>query len=292
MTEAVSAPQSPVWTPFHVSTISTSKKEVTLTDDKYVPYVYSANCDISNIAPGRDYEFQIVNHRIQAFRELEPVKVPVTPAEPPKQEPITLAIGDVSMLTEKGIKIGSHEMVFINGVDLKDIKEGTKVNGKIQGNKLVSIEVAQPSPAELRNGHGTIKFIDLDKPFLSYEFTWKDKQTNEPKSAIQEFSKFTDQAKGSLNRFKVGEKISVKFSGGGKTATLHEIEVDTGRGRGGYQRDPVAEARRQLLMVRENVLNRAVELWINGNPGKVCVEADEDTILKRAEFFEKWVVRE
>lgn len=101
--------------------------------------------------------------------------------------------------------------------------------------------------------------------------------------------------KSKLSQFKIGEKIAVQFSGGGKTATLHEIGPDTkkgGPGWGGPARDPVEEAKRQKMIVRQSSLERAETLWINGNPGKEPTPEEEDKILTRAEKFEKWVMRE
>ncbi len=312
MTEAVQAPATapapePVWVRYRIGSIRATKecKFIRLINDleKTNEEYKDTEVDISEFQIGDIIECWIHGGRLRGARfpdGMEPIKEvtkhtgkPATPDKPP--EPPVEITGDVSMLTEKGIKVGSHDMVYINGVDIGDIKVGTSVKAKISGRDLVEIEEFTPpiDPSKLRDGHGTIEAIDLTKPFLSYKFSWKDKQTNELKSAVQEFSRIIDdKVKQKASQFKVGDKITVKFSGGKNDAVLYDIEKDTGKGWGGRQYDPVAEAKRQRLIVRQSSLERSIQVWMNGNPGKEPTPEDDDRILSRMEKYAERVMKE
>lgn len=109
-----------------------------------------------------------------------------------------------------------------------------------------------------------------------------------------------ENAQKNLKRLKDGQNVILGFMGETLTKLLPAtpgggydkegwVKSFGGPGR---QFNPEADAKRQKMIVRQSSLERSVAIWINGNPGKVCVESDEDTILKRADYFAGWVMSE
>lgn len=209
------------------------------------------------------------------------------------QSPMTVEIGDISMITEKGIKISHYPMVFLNGHSVEAFKVGEKVTAKIQGDKLVSIEKRtdepappQPTkPAEMKSGSGKVVQVDLNKPYFEYSYIWQGNTTS------SRFFQMTDAAKEQLKAFKPGDEITATWTvHDGNKKTLQGVTVKGSKpfGGGGFKgtpRDPVAEAKTQTMIVKQNTLDRSVQLWINGNPGKEPTEADDERILKRMEKY-------
>lgn len=207
--------------------------------------------------------------------------------------PATVTIsGILSIVTDKAVVI-ANSPYHLNGVQVDQKNIGKTVSAQVCGNNLVSVSYPDP---ELSKGHGTIKILDIEKQVLEYEFTWKDKQTGEVKTGTKLFDRFTDAVKPIVSGFKIGDKVAVRFLG----KTLHTIEVDTPKPFGWSSKkpyDPEAEKRRQKYIARESVLDKAVNLWIATLPKDTYVTDDGllnaiPGILKVAEKFEEWVMRE
>lgn len=306
MTEAVQAPATgpaPEWEKHRIGSISKDLSFIRLIDHDDNNDEYKADeVNLTEFRTGDIVHAWIEHGRLKGIRfppGMEPITdvpkhtgKPATPETP--QKPPVEVTGDVSFLNATTIQIGSNSAVFINGVALGDIKLGNSVKAKISGNQLVEIEKFTPpvDPSKLREGHGIIEVIDLTKPFLSYKFSWKDKATNELKSAVQEFSKIIDEeVKQKASQFKAGDKISVKYSGGKTDAVLYDIEKDT-RSWNGQRFDPVVEAKRLKVQARIAALDASVRLYVNGNPGKQATEDDESWILNQGNKFTEWVMGE
>lgn len=175
--------------------------------------------------------------------------------------------GTVTKLFGNTIVVGKDSL-FVNNTDITGIKElddveYSKVGFNLETIRKVSSPAPVSTPAELRNGHGIIKVLDLNKPYLTYEFSWKDKQTGELKTAQQEFYQFTDTAKTKLSQFKAGDKIAVQFTGRGSSAVLHEIGADKPKapwGGGGSRSDPTIDLIRNLSILNESILDKATDL--------------------------------
>jgi hypothetical protein len=151
MTEAVSSPSNcstPKWIRFRIGNLQTTKDgkfirliSIPKDDEKQTNEEYPTFVDFSGYRISDVVEVLIEDNKVTGIRfppGMEPVDtVPVVKGPPsakeefPKQDPIKEVTGDVSMLTDKGVKIGSNEMVFINNVALSGIKEGTRVKAKI-----------------------------------------------------------------------------------------------------------------------------------------------------------------
>jgi hypothetical protein len=212
-----------------------------------------------------------------------PATQPETNIESPKKEPMVSVTGDVSMLNEKGIKIGSHEMVYINGVDLGDIKGGSSVKAKISGNKLVEIEKIESKgigPQNLKEDQTFLKSVHLDedKPYVILANLKGEFKKFVEKEA---FDQVREIAPGKLIRYstdktKAGNPIksfwevdetgkSVKPRGGGK-------------GGGGYRPDPMIELIKNFSIINEAVLDKSLDLVKYGR------EAGWDTPRIRSEW--------
>jgi len=157
--------------------------------------------------------------------------------------------------------------------------------------------------AQLKTGSGTITRIDPTLPFLEYEFSWNDKTTGERKSAKCQFMLFGNDAKESIKTtpLKVGDIVQCEYEQNGWDKTLLKFGPKQVSSGGGWKKpfDPVAAAkkqefedRKQVLIVRRSCLYRSVSLWVNGNPGKVPTDADDEMILSRMEKYAERVMRQ
>lgn len=221
----------------------------------------------------------------------------MTEAVSAPQGPVTLQIGEISFLNDKAVKIGHHDFLFVNGCNVSGFKIGDKVNAKIQGNKLTELthRAEEQHPGEMKTGSGKISVIDLNKPYFEYTYTY---QGNPVPS---KFFQVSDAAKATLANYKVGDEITATWTvHDGNKKVLQNVGpkvVKPAFGGGGWKgtpKDPAAEAKKQRMIVRQNVLDRAVELWIATKPAdtKNATENDLKSILFVAERFEEWVMRE
>lgn len=121
----------------------------------------------------------------------------------------------------------------------------------------------------------------------------------------EEWFNFSGKAAEKIVRLKDGQLVKLRFE---NSTTFNDInpvdekgEYDKsawgggsgGKG-GGRPYDPEAEKRRQLLIVRQSCLDRAVQLWISVHAtisGEIGHD-QEQSITNLAEAFEKWVMRE
>lgn len=140
-------------------------------------------------------------------------------------------------------------------------------------------------------GSGTITKIVPDFPFVEYEYSWI--RDGVEQKAKYHLANFSDEAKASLSKFKIGDMISITYiqtNGDKKCLKISEKTLQTLK----PAYDPGADARRQTLIVRQSCLDRAVSLWTSVKPEekKSLVSTDIDEITSVAAQFEKWVMRE
>lgn len=290
MTEAVQAPATapaPEWARYRIGSIRATKEckfirllnDLEKTNDEYK----DTDVDISEFQTGDIIECWIQGGRLKGARfpnGMEPIKEvtkhsgkPVTPetptltpaAEPAKVNVVKEIIGDVSMLTDKGIKIGSHEMVFINGISLGDIKEGTSVKATISGNKLTEIEkytapTTAPAVQGLKEDQTALKSILLDETqphVILVNLKGEFRKTVEKEA----FDQVREVQPGKLIRYSTD-----KTKAGNPIKSFWEVD-QTGKSikpRGdkrGRPYDPVAEARRQRMIVLQSSLERSIQAW-------------------------------
>jgi|GEM_PF-4532562 len=333
MIEAVQAPATapaPVWVRYRIGSIRATKecKFIRLINDleKTNEEYKDTEVDISEFQTGDIIECWIHGGRLKGARfpdGMEPIKEvtkhtgkpaahstptklseqsqpssPQTPvAQPAKADEFQEITGDVSMLTEKGIKIGSHEMVFINGISLGDIKEGTSVKAKISGNKLIEIEkytapTTAPAIQGLKEDQTALKCILLDETqphVILVNLKGEFRKTVEKEA----FDQVREVQPGKLIRYSTD-----KTKAGNPIKSFWEVD-ETGKsikprggGKGGRPYDPVADAKRQRLIVRQSSLERSIQVWVNGNPGKEPTPEDDDRILSRMEKYAERVMKE
>ena len=127
---------------------------------------------------------------------------------------------------------------------------------------------------------------------------WTDKTTGEHKTAKCPFMMFSKDCKEDFAKttLKVGDVVTCEYEQVGWDKTLLKVGLKpAATGGGGFRgapRDPVAEAKKQRMIVRQSCLDRAVSLWINGTPGVPFTQDNRDQLFAMAEDFEKWVMRE
>jgi len=154
--------------------------------------------------------------------------------------------------------------------------------------------------AVMKTGSGTITRIDAQLPFLEYEFTWNDRTTQEKKSAKCQFMVFDPKLKDEFKTtaLKIGDVVTCEYEQNGWDKVLLKAGLKPagnfgGGGFRGAPRDPVAEARKQRMIVRQSCLDRAVETFKYQNPDiRNLVGKDVVTcVTEIASRYEEWVCR-
>jgi len=179
--------------------------------------------------------------------------------------------GTVTKMFGNTIVVGKDSM-FVNNTDITGIKELDDVEYSKVGFNLETIKKvgstapAAAQPGEMKSGGGKITAIDLDKPFFEYSYLYQ----GAPSSS--KFYQISDAAKAQLAQYHVGDEISATWTVDGTKKTLQGVGPKQnkfgGKG-GGKPFDPVADAKRQRMIVRQSCLDRAVSLWINGTQSKL-----------------------
>jgi len=204
--------------------------------------------------------------------------------------------GTVSKMFGNTIIIGKDSL-FVNGANVSGVKEFDEVKYTKVGFNLETIEKVSSSaapaaaqPGEMKTGGGKITIIDLDKPYFEYSYLYQ----GAPSSS--KFFQISDAAKVQLAQYHVGDEIQATwtvFDGNKKLLQGVGPKQNKFGGKGGGKPfDPVADAKRQRMIVRQSCLDRAVTLWINGTPGVPFTQDNRDQLFAMAEDFEKWVMRE
>lgn len=107
-------------------------------------------------------------------------------------------------------------------------------------------------------------------------------------------NKITPEAVEALKELTKGEEVSYQMADY-RILKIGKAGVYSNNG-GKYNKpyDPVADAKRQVLIVRQSCLDRAVTLWVGIKPGDYheFSPKDKDQILSIAQDFETWVKRE
>lgn len=309
-----SQPSENVWEKHRVGSISKDHKFIRLIDQHDNNDEYKADeVDISELRTGDIVHAWIENGRLKGVKfppGMEPItnvpvvkgksSTPQAPSEAPQQpaqkpaDPVQEISGDVSMITEKGIKIVSHEMVFINGVSLGDIKHGHSVKAKIQGNTLLEIQkvTAPAASPSLKEDQTALKSVHLDDAqphviLMNLKGEFRKIVEREAFDQVKEVSP-GKLIRYSTDKSKPGNPIKSfwEVDDAGKS-----IKSRGGKG-GGRPFDPVADAKRQRLIVRQSSLERSLQAWMNGNPGKEPSNEDDERILLRMEKYSERVMRE
>ena len=205
------------------------------------------------------------------------------------------------------------------------------IDAQIQGNKLVrlsfppglepiqpvGVPVSQAKPAEPAKPPAAAPKEEPPKqepkPFIppADDGKWRIKLLKKEGSRAlilknngqEEWFEIKDKAVEKIIRLKEGQLVKLRFEG---THTITDInpvdesgEYDktawgSGGGKGGGRPyDPEAEKRRQILIVRQSCLDRAVQLWIAvhaEHAGEIGTN-QEQSITNLAEDFETWVLR-
>lgn len=121
----------------------------------------------------------------------------------------------------------------------------------------------------------------------------------------EEWFNFSGKAAEKITRLKEGQLVKLRFENSTTFNDINPVDekgeydksawgVGAGGKGGGRPYDPEAEKRRQLLIVRQSCLDRAVQLWISVHAtisGEIGHD-QEQSITNLAEAFEKWVMRE
>lgn len=99
--------------------------------------------------------------------------------------------------------------------------------------------------------------------------------------------------------FKPGDLVKWKYAENSSTDIVSLWKVDEDGHRpdrvtqfNGRPYDPVADARKQRLIVRQSSMERAVTLWVNGYPGSPFTQESKDQLFAMADDIAEWVMRE
>ncbi len=277
MTEAVSSPSNcstPKWIRFRIGNLQTTKdgKFIRLisipkdgekqTNEEYPTFVDFSGYRISDVV-----EVLIEDNKVTGIRF------------PPGMEPVD----NVPVVKGQSSKAAESPKT----TPVPEIQTPQKVEPPKQTQTSAPV-VQKPKSCKLlkREGDSKVLILKLD--------------------GNEEWFQVTEEGKKNLVRLKDGQNVKLDFDRvgseyhvkmllpadeNGKYDKDGWVKGTEGKGRG-RPFDPVADAKRQRMIVRQSSLERAESLWINGNPGRDPTPEDEDKILTRAEKFEKWVMRD
>lgn len=193
----------------------------------------------------------------------------------------------ISRINGNCITLGK-ENLFINEVVLDGLKEYDEVIYTKSGSNLVTIEKYTP-PAETKTGGGKITVLDLLNSALEYTYFWQGAP------ATGKIFQFSEEVKPKLGKYHVGDEVTLTWTVLGNKKTLIDIGPKQVKKGGGRPFDPVADAKRQRLIVRQSCLERALTLHLARSADEITQSRGVDqvsSITGIAEEFEKWVMRE